>query len=90
MRAGCFPVGALGWLRGALAALVLAAALTALYGQQSAPQEREMVSHLAKTLTKTQMMRTIELLQKYRLECGYNIGPNHVLGALAVELEGIL
>ena len=29
MRAGCFPVGALGWLRGALAALVLAAALTA-------------------------------------------------------------
>ena len=69
---------------------ILAAALVELYGQQSAPQEREMTAHLAKTLTKTQLMRTIELLQKYRLECGYNIGPNHVLGALAVELEGIL
>ena len=29
MRAGCFPVGALGWLRGARAALVRPAALTA-------------------------------------------------------------
>ena len=36
MRAGCFPVGALGWLRGALAALVLAAALTATLMPSSA------------------------------------------------------
>ena len=35
-------------------------------------------------------MRTIELLQKYRGECAYNVGTGHVLGALAVELEGIL
>ena len=35
-------------------------------------------------------MRTIELLQKYRGECTYNVGTGHVLGALAVELEGIL
>ena len=23
----------------------------------------------------------------YRQECGYNVGPGHVLGALAAELE---
>ena len=69
---------------------VLAAALVTMYGQQPASQEQEMALYLAKNLTKTQIMRTIELLQKYRLECGYNIGPSHVLGALAVELEGIL
>lgn len=66
-----------------------AAALLLLYGQ--APQEiyRETASYLAKNLTKTQIMGTIELLQKYRGECAYNIGPGHVLGALGVELEGI-
>lgn len=66
-----------------------AEALLLLYGQ--APREiyRETASYLAKNLTKTQIMRTIELLQKYRGECAYNIGPGHVLGALGVELEGI-
>lgn len=44
----------------------------------------------AKNLTKTQIMRTIELLERYRKECSYNVGAGHVLGALAVELEGIL
>lgn len=41
-------------------------------------------------MTKTQIMRTIELLERYRKECSYNVGAGHVLGALAVELEGIL
>lgn len=45
---------------------------------------------LAKNLTKVQIMRTIELLQKYHGECAYNVGPGHVLGALTAELEGIL
>lgn len=68
---------------------VLAAALLLLYGQP--PQEiyRESASFLAKNLTKSQIVRTIELLQKYRGECAYNVGPGHVLGALAVELEDI-
>ena len=45
---------------------------------------------LANNLTKQQIMHTIELLQTYCRECAYNVGVNHVLGALAVELEGIL
>ena len=65
------------------------AALLSLYGQQSEEIRRETVSFLAKNLTKSQIVRTIELLQKYRGECAYNVGPGHVLGALAVELEDI-
>ena len=66
------------------------AALLLLYGQEPAENDREMAAYLAKSLTKNQIMHTIELLQKYHGECVYNVGSNHVLGALAVELEGIL
>lgn len=69
---------------------VFAAALLLLYGQQPGEMDREIASFLAKNLTKTQIMSTIELLQKYHGECAYNVGPGHVLGALAAELEGIL
>ena len=65
-----------------------AAALLLLYGQE--PGEMEIAPFLAKNLTKSQIMFTIELLQKYHGECAYNVGPGHVLGALAAELEGIL
>ena len=65
-----------------------AAALLLLYGQE--PGEMEIAPFLAKNLTKTQIMSTMELLQKYHGECAYNVGPGHVLGALAAELEGIL
>ena len=67
-----------------------AAALLLLYGQQPEEINREIAPFLAKNLTKTQIMSTIELLQKYHGECAYNVGPGHVLGALAAELEGIL
>ena len=67
-----------------------AAALLLLYGQQPGAMDREIAPFLAKNLTKTQIMSTIELLQKYHGECAYNVGPGHVLGALAAELEGIL
>ena len=60
-----------------------AAALLAMEGVPAA-------AAAAKNLTKTQIMRTIELLERYRKECSYNVGAGHVLGALAVELEGIL
>jgi len=69
---------------------LFAAALLTLYGQESGGTDREITAFLAKNLTKVQIMRTIELLQKYRAECAYNVGVGHVLGALAVELEGIL
>ena len=65
-----------------------AAALLLLYGQE--PGEMEIAPFLAKNLTKSQIMSTIKLLQKYHGECAYNVGPGHVLGALAAELEGIL
>ena len=65
-------------------------ALLLLYGQEPEEIDREIAPYLAKNLTKSQTMRTIELLQKYHGECAYNVGPGHVLGALAAELEGIL
>jgi len=73
------------WSRG-----VFAAALLSLYGREPKENEREIVSFLAKNLTKNQIMSTIEMLEKYHGECVYNIGAGHVLGALAAELEGIL
>ena len=82
--------------REALAAMLersrasFAAALLSLYGRQPGEMDREIAPFLAKNLTKTQIMRTIELLQKYHGECVYNVSPSHVLGALAAELEGIL
>ena len=69
---------------------ILAAALMTHYGVEADGKYRELTENIGKNLTKVQIMRTIELLQKYRAECAYNVGTGHVLGALAVELEGIL
>ena len=68
----------------------VAAALLLCYGKAPDPEEQALAELLAQRLTKTQLMRTIELLQKYRADCTYYVGANHVLGALAVELEAIL
>ena len=65
-------------------------ALLRAYGCQGDGSGGQLASAVAKNLTKRQIMGTIELLEKYRGECVYNVGPSHVLGALAVELEGIL
>ena len=67
-----------------------AAALLLCYGRQPEEIYREIAPFLAKNLTKVQIMSTIELLEKYHGQCTYNVGPGHVLGALAAELEGIL
>jgi len=75
----------LAWSREAFAA-----ALLSFYGQEAEANYLEIAPFLAKNLTKTQIVSTIELLQMYQGECVYNIGPGHVLGALAAELEGIL
>lgn len=69
---------------------LFAAALVLFYGGQVSEEDQELALLAAKNLTKAQIMGTIELLQKYREDCVYNVGPGHVLGALAVELEGIL
>lgn len=66
------------------------AALLSLHGQLPEEPLGEMAAFLGKNLTKSQIVRTIEVLEKYRRECTFNIGPGHVLGALAVELEDII
>ena len=75
----------LAWSRRAFAA-----ALVLQCGGRPAETDREIASFLAKTLTKSQIMSTIEVLETYHGECAYNVGVGHVLGALAAELEGIL
>ena len=86
---GLAPLAVTGFCVG-LSILAGAAALLLQYGQEPEESCREIAPILAKNLTKSQIMRTIELLQKYRGECTYNVGTGHVLGAIAVELEGIL
>lgn len=79
--------------REALAALLersealFSQALVVLYGGSA--EDRRLAEDIGRRLTKAQILRTIELLKKYRRECGYNVGPGHVLGALAAELEEI-
>lgn len=75
----------LAWARRAFAS-----ALLVLYGCPVEDAGREIASILAKTLTKDQIMSTIEALERYHGDCAYNVGVAHVLGALAAELEGIL
>lgn len=65
-------------------------ALLLLYGRPPEAGDREITGLIGKSLTKDQIVRTIEILRNYRRECGFNVGPGHVLGALAAELEGIL
>lgn len=67
---------------------LLAAALVLQYGGKA--DCPDLAVRLAGGLTKRQIMGTIEVMEKYRRECGFNVGTGHVLGALAVELEGIL
>ena len=64
-------------------------ALVVLYGGSAEAGDRRLAEEIGKRLTKARIVRTIEILKKYRRECGYNVGPGHVLGALAAELEEI-
>ena len=67
-----------------------AAALLAEYGYVRGGKPGKTVAFLSKNLTKARIMGTIELLQKYRQQCQYNVSAGQTLGALTVELEGIL
>lgn len=66
---------------------LFSSALLLRYGRAPAAPEQKPAELLAKSLTNQQLMHTIELLQKYRKACVYNVGTGHILGALAVELE---
>ena len=65
----------------------LSQALKARYG---APAAGELPALLAKTLTNSQLMRTIELLESFRRDCRFHIAPAQALGALAAEVEELL
>ena len=69
---------------------LLSAALMLDFGRKTPENAGKTVVQLAKNLTKPQIMRTIELLQTYRKQCFYNVSVGQTLGALTVELEGIL
>ena len=45
------------------------------------------VNTLAQSLSKGRLAHTIDILQRYYLQCAYNVGVGHTLGALAIELE---
>ena len=66
---------------------ILSSALLLEYGRKIPENAGKSPAHLAKNLTKPQIMRTIELLQTYRKQCFYNVSAAQVLGALTVELE---
>ena len=55
-----------------------------------APEEAQVAQGLAKYLTRTKLLRMIELLDAYRRHCDYNVGVGSSLGGFAVEWERIL
>ncbi len=64
-------------------------ALLAHYGR-SAPADLQSLSAMAqKGLTRAQLTRVIAISEHYIKDCSYNVAPKQVLGALAVELEGL-
>lgn len=69
------------------------AALAQRCGAKSGETEPSFVNladFIANNLTKVQITHTIEVLQRFQADCLYQVGASHVLGALAVELEGII
>jgi len=69
---------------------LFAAALLAASGGHTGGQRGKIADVLSKRLTNPQIMGTIEILQKYRQQCQYNINAAQAMGALAVELEEVL
>ena len=68
--------------------VLLSDALLTLY---AAPKPiTPLQSRLCSRLTKAQILGTIDILDKYRKDCDYNVGVGPLVGGLAVELEEIL
>ena len=66
---------------------LLARALKLRYGASDAGKLPRL---LAKSLTNQRLMRTIELLERFRRDCRFHIAPDQALGALAAEVEELL
>ena len=72
------------------ARLLFADALLAQYGAEIPQEETQAAQGLAKALTRAKLLRMIELLDRYRRHCGYNVGVGATLGGFAVEWERVL
>ncbi|MBQ0037483.1 MAG: DNA polymerase III subunit delta' [Clostridiales bacterium] len=66
---------------------IAAQALAAQCGGAAASASAE---HLSRSLNRRQLQRLTELLKKYSMECNYNVGAGHILGAVCAEWEEIL
>lgn len=67
--------------------LLLAQALLGQYGAPVDEQARETARLLAEKLTRRRLLALIELTQRYREHCTYNVGVGPTIGGFAVELE---
>ena len=71
--------------------LVCAEALLAQKGKQvpsSAPADAVLL--MSRSLDSNRLLTLTQLLHRFALECQYNVGPGHVLGALAAEWENTI
>lgn len=72
------------------ARLMLARALLADYGSPAPPEEAELAALLSEKLSRARLTALIELLDKYRRHCAYNVGVGPTLGGFAAECEDAL
>lgn len=63
---------------------LLAQGLAACYTGQGSP----LAVRLAREMGKYKISTDADILQRFLLQCGYNIGVGHLIGALGVELAG--
>ena len=54
------------------------------------PALTEGAALMSRSLNTPRLAALTELLHRYALECQYNVGPGHVLGALAAEWENTI
>ncbi len=66
-----------------------AAALFLTYGKPPEEPYRIIAPELAKAFSRKQLLSAMEHCEHYAAECPWNVGQGHILGALAVELEGL-
>ena len=69
---------------------VCAEALLQEEGKPAAADGAAQSTALRRRFSRRQIHRLTEILAHYGAECSYNVGEGHILGALAVEMEGVL
>ena len=59
-------------------------------GKPAAAAMAAQTESLRKRFSRRQIQKLTDILARYGAECNYNVGEGHVLGALAVEMEGVI